>query len=544
MNTLIRCAAALSLLTVVLLPTTSLAKKTGGKPKVEITFPANMATESTVVTIDGTASDRLEITSIAISIDGGTYEDAAGSDPWTYSWNTMNFANGVHSITAQVTDSAGDTATSTIHVSVDNPLSLPIQPDFFGLDVSNTTVQWPSAAGVPFGSVRLWDSGTRWNQIETSKGTYTWTALDALVSAANQNGQTVLYTFGGDPTFYSSNPTDTNCTELATGDGPCDPPADVNSNGSGTDADFQSFVTALMQHLQQRGETIQYFEIWNEVNNYQAFWNGTAAQLVRMAADARAIIKSYDSNALVLTPNTCNCNNTHFTAGAHPTSNPQDAMSYYLNTKVKLPSGHVVTGASVADGITFHPYLGSPNPEGIVNLITEMQGLMAADGLSNLPLIDSESSWGLNTHITSCPASPPFAQNCLNNMTAFLPRSYILAASNGLTRFYWYQWGNNSWGTLYDTSDGSIYEPAEAYAGVEEWLLGSSFEGPCQQSDTIYTCNLVSAGGVTEEIVWNTSGPATFNTWPYTQCATVTGSACKVNSGVVTIGTQPILLTP
>src|SRR5579862_8641447 len=228
---MIRCAAALSLLTVVLLPTSSLA--TSGTPKVKITFPASLATVSNVVTIEGTASDRLEITSVALSIDGRTSENVAGLEPWTFSWNTKNFANGVHIISAEVTDSAGDTATSAIHVSVDNPVSSPIQAEFFGLDVPNTTVAWPSAAGVPFGAVRLWDSGTRWNQIETSKGKYTWTALDAMVSTANRNGQTVLYTFGGDPTFYSSNPTDTNCSELTTGDGPCDPPADVNSNGSG-----------------------------------------------------------------------------------------------------------------------------------------------------------------------------------------------------------------------------------------------------------------------------------------------------------------------
>jgi hypothetical protein len=129
-------------------------------------------------------------------------------------------------------------------------------------------------------------------------------------------------------------------------------------------------------------------------------------------------------------------------------------------------------------------------------------------------------------------------------MTAFLPRSYILAASNGLTQFYWYQWGNNSWGTLFDTSNGSVYEPAKAYAEVGEWLLGSSFQGACQASGTIYTCNLVSARGVTEEIVWNTAGSATFNIWPYTQCSTVTGGECTVKSGAVTIGTQPMLLTP
>ena len=280
------------------------------------------------------------------------------------------------------------------------------------------------------------------------------------------------------------------------------------------------------------------------MNNYQAFWNGTAAQLVRMAADARTIIKSYNPNALVLTPDTCNCNNSHLTGGVYSTTNPQDGMNYYLKTSVTLSSGQVATGASVADGITFHPYLGSPNPEGIVNLITKMQAVMAAEGVSNLPLLDTESSWGQNSNVTGCSASPPFTQTCLNNMTAFLARSYILAASGDLAQFYWYQWGNNTWGTLYDTTNGTLYEAAQAYGVVEQWLLGSEFEGACQSSNTTYTCNLLSSSGVNEEIVWNTAGSSSFSAPTYTHCAAVDGSVCSISGGSVTIGTKPLLLTP
>ena len=551
MRQLARYSLALSIVGLALLPSFSLAKKgSGGTPQITITSPANNATVAGTVTIAGTASDSIQITSVAVSVDGGPYANAVGAASWTYNWNTNGYPNGGHTIGALVTDSSGSTATASVQVTVNNPVAAgppPVPANFFGLDVQSTGI-WPSAAGVPFGTVRLWDSATKWNQIETSKGNYNWTTLDSIVTTAYQNGQTVMYTFGGVPSFYSSNPTDKRCGELSSGYGNCDAPADVNANGSGTDANFKSFVTAFMQHLQSlqksTGATVQYFEVWNEMNNYQTFWNGTAAQLVRMAADARSIIKSYNPNALVLTPSTCNCGNSHFTGGAYSTTNPQDGMAFYLQTSVTLPSGAVVTGATVADGISFHPYLDSPSPEGIVNLIANMQAVMAATGVSNLPLLDTESSWGQNNVVTGCSAAPPFTQTCHNNMTAFLARSYILAASNGLAQLDWYQWGNTTSGTLYNPANNNVFEAAGAYGVVEHWLVGAAFQSACQSSNTTYTCNLVSPAGVHEQIVWNTAGSSSFSAPNYTHCATVDGSICTVSGGNVTIGPKPLLLTP
>ena len=44
-----------------------------------------------------------------------------------------------------------------------------------------------SFGGVHEGSVRLWDTGVQWQDIEKSRGHYTWTRLDTLVSAARSH---------------------------------------------------------------------------------------------------------------------------------------------------------------------------------------------------------------------------------------------------------------------------------------------------------------------------------------------------------------------
>ena len=46
--------------------------------------------------------------------------DSEGSDGWTTDWNSENVSDGDHDLTAEATDDAGQTASSTITVTVDN----------------------------------------------------------------------------------------------------------------------------------------------------------------------------------------------------------------------------------------------------------------------------------------------------------------------------------------------------------------------------------------------------------------------------------------
>ena len=87
------------------------------KPTVTITNPADGSTVSGTVTITVTVSDKEDNQDPvpAIYIDG-TYVATANS----YSWDTTPVADGSHTITAEATDSVGNTGSDSITVTVNN----------------------------------------------------------------------------------------------------------------------------------------------------------------------------------------------------------------------------------------------------------------------------------------------------------------------------------------------------------------------------------------------------------------------------------------
>ena len=75
-----------------------------------IVSPANGATISGLITVSGTASDTVSISSVAVSVDGGAYALATGTSNWTFSLDTASLTNGSHTITAKAWDCSGNTA--------------------------------------------------------------------------------------------------------------------------------------------------------------------------------------------------------------------------------------------------------------------------------------------------------------------------------------------------------------------------------------------------------------------------------------------------
>src|SRR5712675_1970178 len=74
------------------------------------------------------------------------------------------------------TSSAGGAPTTTAS-------SISVTPQYFGMHVHNAG-NWPSIA---FGSLRLWDAGVAWPNLEPTKGQWNFSMLDNYVSTSQQN---------------------------------------------------------------------------------------------------------------------------------------------------------------------------------------------------------------------------------------------------------------------------------------------------------------------------------------------------------------------
>jgi hypothetical protein len=91
-------------------------------PSVSISSPAPGTTLSGTVTVSGTASDNVQVASVAISVDGGAYQTAQGNTSWSYTLVTASYSNGGHNLSARVTDAAGNVSSASVAVTIQNSL--------------------------------------------------------------------------------------------------------------------------------------------------------------------------------------------------------------------------------------------------------------------------------------------------------------------------------------------------------------------------------------------------------------------------------------
>jgi hypothetical protein len=434
----------------------------------------------------------------------------------------------------------------TSNSSAVHPITPPVTPGsvFFGMHVNRAVPgQFPYPT-IPFGSYRTLDSSVLWSDLETAPGQYSFNKLQNRLTDAQAAGVDVLYSVYSTPSFHSSNPTDATC---ATALGACDPPSDVNADGSGTDASLIAFLQQLVGAV---GTQIKYYEIWNEVN-ITTEWTGTNQQLVRMAEDMRNTILAVNPNAKFLSPS--------YTDLAFAGSGAAGKMADYL---YHSPLADGTTGSSVADIINFHGYVfnadGSPpQAETEVSNVNNLQSLLSSTDLAK-PLWDTEFSYGPNG----------LGDPDLNS--AFIASHLLIQAGQGITRTYYFDWDINEQEALWSdsltdclgngtpNSFGFLCETGTAYQQVESWLTNNTVTTACSGMPTppggIWTCGITKADGTKALAVWDSSqtcsgGNCTTSSYSYTSPFTsfltlASGNTSSaLSGGTVQVGVKPILLS-
>ncbi|MBI2946817.1 MAG: right-handed parallel beta-helix repeat-containing protein [Verrucomicrobia bacterium] len=95
-------------------------------PTVSITAPsAGLTVRGTAGIVSASASDNVGVVGVQFKVDGANLGAEDTSSPYSISWNTLNSANGNHSLTAVARDAAGNTTTSAaVTVTVSNSSTL------------------------------------------------------------------------------------------------------------------------------------------------------------------------------------------------------------------------------------------------------------------------------------------------------------------------------------------------------------------------------------------------------------------------------------
>ncbi|MGN9840186.1 hypothetical protein ACTMTI_18880 [Nonomuraea sp. H19] len=159
----------------------------------------------------------------------------------------------------------------------------PVPAELFGVTLNSSTGTMPAFR---VGAVRLWDSSTKWSEIQPNRDEFDWSTLDRLVDGARRAGLPVLFVMGGTPDGPA--PTIPSARTRAA-PGPRRPTAWPIGD---------AFVTALVTRYRGR---IEAYELWVLAND-RRFYSGSMATLVEMTRRASRIIRSTDPKASLVCP--------------------------------------------------------------------------------------------------------------------------------------------------------------------------------------------------------------------------------------------------
>jgi len=310
---------------------------------------------------------------------------------------------------------------------------------YFGMHIHNLALSpeqsntklttWPEKTQIS--SIRLWDTRTRWAEIEPRPNEWNFDRMDNIVELAMSHNASIVYVFGSTPIWASSRPTE-NCPY---GKGCSAEPKNMS--------DWENYVRTVAQRYKGR---ITAYELWNEpfFSELQSridltyFYTGSVTKMIDMARIARQVLDEIDPSAILTTPG--------FTG-------PSKQLELFLK------SG----GKEYIQVISSHFY--ASDSTSLARSISDVKNVMLAQGVQNLPLWNSE--WGY------LPSFELSTQDAAFKMSQFL----IYGVFSGVQRNYFYAWDNKYMpGMVSNTEENSPL--LSAYQKTQKWL----------QDTTIFSC--------------------------------------------------------
>jgi hypothetical protein len=383
----------------------------------------------------------------------------------------------------------------TVTLSQSPTSSTMIPATYFGIHLHHpSVVTWPT---VPVGSWRFWDAHAAWPDMEVHRGQWDFSYIDRYMNLADQNHAEILFALGLTPRWASSRPDEKSVYQP----GWAAPPSNIE--------DWSNYVRTIATHCKGR---IHAYEIWNEPN-YKVFWSGSTDELLTLTKEASAIIKGIDPTAIIVSP-----------AATNNASGPPWVNEF-------LGKG----GGKYVDVIGYHFYVNAQPPERMIASINQVRRVMADNHVSNKPLWNTETGWLKPSTF----ASDEIA-------ASYVARSYLLAWSGGVQRFYWYAWDQGPPLQLVDPVTHTVTPAGKAYGVIQNWMVGARMSPCSQDTSGFWSCELIR-GQVHQFVVWNPDGTKTFSVPPQWHIRTATpllDASRPVKANSMDVGQAPVLFDP
>jgi transcriptional regulator with XRE-family HTH domain len=301
----------------------------------------------------------------------------------------------------------------------------PVDPELFGVTMNSFSGAMPSFRT---GALRLWDSETRWAQLEPVRREYDWSTLDRLLDGAEREGLPTLFVFGGTPAWAAPG-----ARKAAYPDGSrAAPPDDLD--------DWEALVRALVRHA---GARIDAYELW-VMANHEHHYNGSVDTLVEMTRRASRVIREADPDATVVCPSITEL----WTAEAH---------EYLL--RFAESGGYQYCDAA---GIKLYQRQFNDPPETMLEAVRDVDRTFQRAGY-HLPL------WSTGTTQTVTLNDPLEEERAANHAVRFYLTG-LYARKRNLARMYFYAWGNGNIPVVLQAEGQPPTKAGLFVARLQQWL--------------------------------------------------------------------------
>ncbi len=416
------------------------------------------------------------------------------------------------------------------------PIKVKVDPRLFGLHDSNLN----SLKRRGTGSIRLWDAGVTWADLQPTNGPVNFTRLDQVVADAWANHTEVTLVTAMTPSWAGQNP--------GVPAAPTDMP-DV--------AKYQAYLAAIMTHFKNyRGSGkpgIANIQVWNEAN-ISTFWTGTSAQMAQLIKAAYDVRNTTDPAVTLVAPalvtrlgyqQTWIKNFYREQVAGQPVWRYVDALGFSL-----YPLDRYSSRSGSRPG----------TPEDSIALLKATRAILAKDKVpSTLPVWDTEINYGLTSGAHGGYSAVPISNDL---QVAYVIRTYLLNAAQGVKRVEWYAYdmgkldpahgdGPIANTLLTDPSNraAGVLTPAGlAFLRVQSWMAGTLVGTPTQRPCLTdrrgtYTCLVRYAHGV-GRVYWNPYSSGKVRLAPTaTRKVDEYGATKKVRGGSkLKVGAKPVLV--
>lgn len=314
-----------------------------------------------------------------------------------------------------------------------------VAPQMFGLLAPPDAGSVPQ---VPYYSLRLWDSGVSWAELQPSRGPIRWRLLDEAIAFAEKQGREVLYVLGPVPQWASAEP------------GRPDEGWGKGAGGPLTSEGERAYVDYVNSLLDRYGNRINAIEAWNEAN-LPSFWRGTPEDMAEMTKTVYDAVKERRLDIDVY--------------AASATTRVAGSIYRFFPAYLR---GLEKRGWPV-DGFAVHAY---PDADGTASdmsgLVAQFKAYLAIANAPDLPIANTELNYGL-----AGPGDKPHRDIPRKYSEAWVTRTFLDSIRLGLDSTYWFAWTPKYYGQLGIQLNPGTPDTIRAWQTFYDWVVGATYLG-------------------------------------------------------------------